>query len=204
MRRVLLSLKRQWVEALLAVALGVLCWQVRSATAPTEPGGAEMVLKAEQGTASLALRNADFPQTFISSIRVDLTSPNHWVRVSWSGPQADGQETGLFRSSPGAGLGDNDCNDMAESNRGGSRCTPKGRHMVEGFGDFLPSIPACEFVTWIHSSREIALHSHSLVPDHPASSGCVRMEEPAAQLIHNNARAGVTEVIVDGMWTSPP
>jgi hypothetical protein len=77
-----------------------------------------------------------------------------------------------------------------------SVCTPKGVWMVEGFGDFMPSAQGCKFVTWFHSSREIALHSHADVPDYPASRGCVRLSQHAAQLIHNNAVAGRTRVIV--------
>ncbi|MGQ0601067.1 MAG: hypothetical protein ACT4QE_05145, partial [Anaerolineales bacterium] len=151
MKRLLLSLKRQRVEILLAVALGFLCVQVHSITSPA-PSGAEMVLDAEQGRAEMSLRHANYPGTYISSIHIDVTSPNHWVRLTWSGPQAAEQEAGPFRSSPGAGLGENDCNDVAESNRGGSRCTPKGRRIVEGFGDCLPSTPAFRYVTWFHSS----------------------------------------------------
>lgn len=196
------SLRRQWVEALLAGALGVLCMQLYWARRPA-PAAAEMVLDAADGTADMSLRNADFPRTHVAAIDVDLTSPNHFVRLTWAGPQAARQESGPFRSSPGRGRGDNNCDDAAESNRGGSHCTPKGTRTIEGFGDALPSIPSCKFVTWIHSSREIALHSHAIVPDHPTSGGCIRLESHAAQLIHNNAVAGKTAVNVGGKWTAP-
>jgi hypothetical protein len=193
--------RRQWLEGLLAAALGLLSLQLYLARRPAPPVPAEMVLHAEQGSADMSLSNADFPRTFIRSIHVDLTSPNHWVELTWSGPHTAEQETGPFHSSPGRGRGDNNCDDDDESNRGGSKCTPKGRHIVEAFGDRMPSIPSCRFVTWIHSSREIALHSHSHVPPYPASSGCIRLKEHAAQLIHNNAIAGETEVVIDGEWT---
>ena len=49
--------------------------------------------------------------------------------------------------------------------------------------------------------RAIAIHAHPNIPNYPASSGCVRLEEHAAKLIHNNSIAGVTQVIVDGTWT---
>ncbi|HMO84574.1 MAG TPA: hypothetical protein PKC18_06595 [Lacipirellulaceae bacterium] len=196
--------RRQWLEGLLAAALGLLAVQIYWARRPAAAPGAEMVLRAEQGSADLSLRNADFPRTFLRTVHVDLTSPRHEVTLVWAGPAAAEQETGPFRSSPGQGRDGVDCDDVLQSNRGGSCCTPKGRRVVEGFGDFLPSIPSCRFVTWIHSSREVALHSHSDVPPWPASSGCVRLPEHAAQLIHNNAIAGRTEVIVAGRWTARP
>jgi hypothetical protein len=194
---------RQWLEGLLAAALGLLAVQIYWARQRSEAAPAEMVLHAEQGAADMSLRNVDFPRTFISSVHIDLTSPHQWVELTWTGPHAGEQETGPFHSSPGRGRGDNNCDDCDESNRGGSHCTPKGRRLVEGFGDFMPSSSSFKFVTWIHSSREIALHSHRDVPDYPASSGCIRLDEHAAQLIHNNAIAGQTEVVVEGTWALP-
>ncbi len=151
-----------------------------------------------------SLRNSDYPNTFISAIQVDLTSPNHWVRLSWTGPQAASQPTGPYHSSPGRGTGTNNCDDAVESNRDGSNCTPKGVKTVEGFSDFLPSHPACKFVTWFQRAREIAFHSHSDVPNYPASHGCVRLDVATAQLIHDNAKSGSTTVSVTGVWTRPP
>jgi hypothetical protein len=170
--------------------------RARPAAAPASP---KTDLFAH-GRASKSRRNRDFPTTFIRRIHVDLTSPNHWVELTWSGPAASRQETGPFRSSPGAGLGGNDCDDLRECNRSGSNCTPKGMHAVEAFSDYLPSEPSCRYVTWFMLSREIALHSHRNVPRYPASHGCVRLDEHAAQLIHNNSLIGETEVLVDGTW----
>jgi hypothetical protein len=147
-----------------------------------------------------SLRNADFPRTYISSIRVDLTSPNHWVRLTWSGPDADSQETGPFHSSPGRGLGNNDCDDVDESNRDGSNCTPKGTMQVQGFSESMPMYSHCRHVTWFQIARGIAFHYYPTVPNYPASHGCVRLDAHAAQLIHNNAKIGATEVVVDGKW----
>jgi len=155
----------------------------------------------DRSNADLSQRNADFPRTYIESIHVDLTSPHHWVRLQWTGPEADLQEIGPFRSSPGSGLGHNNCDDTEESQRNGSNCTPKGENVVEGFSDYLPSVPRCEFVTWFHLARQIAFHSHWQVPHRPASHGCVRLNMHAAQLIHNNARIGRTRVLVDGTWS---
>jgi L,D-transpeptidase catalytic domain len=203
MTKLFLAINRQWREAILAAGLGALCLQLHLANAPAMPSTSEMVLRAEQGRSDMSLRNPGFPNTFISSIHVDLTSPNHWLRLSWSGPQASHPEAGPFHSSPGGGLGTNDCNDISESNRGGSKCTPKGTRRVEGFSDTMSTVRNCKFVTWFHSSREIALHSYPYVPRYPASSGCIRLSEHAAQLIHNNSLVGKTEVIVDGTWTNP-
>jgi hypothetical protein len=49
------------------------------------------------------LRNPDFPRTYISRIHLDLASPNHFVNLVWTGPNASRQQSGPFRSSPGAG-----------------------------------------------------------------------------------------------------
>lgn len=150
--------------------------------------------------ASLALRNPDYPNTYIIAISVDLSSPNHWVRLSWTGSHAGEMRSGPFHSSPGAGTGANNCDDETESRREGSNCTPKGGRTVEGFSDNLGSHPSCRFVTWFDRSRGIAFHSHTDVPNYPASHGCVRLAEEIAQLIHNNAVAGKTTVTVGGTW----
>jgi hypothetical protein len=158
-------------------------------------------LSVEQtATADTSLRNSDYPRTYISSIRVDLASPNHWVRLTWSGPDAASQETGPFHSSPGRGLGTNNCDDADESNRFDSNCTPKGTRRVEGFSNTMPTYSHCRFVTWFQISRGIAFHSYPSVPNYPASHGCVRLNEHAAQLIHNNSKIGETEVTVEGKW----
>jgi len=162
-----------------------------------------MILKVAWNMTT-SLRNRDFPNTYISSIQVDLTSPQHWVRLVWTGLQAADQPTGPYHSSPGKGTGTNNCDDVVESNRDGSNCTPKGTRIVEGFDDHLPSYPNCKFVTWFQRSREIAFHSHSDVPFYPASHGCVRLEAPVAQLIHDNAKIGITSVVISGTWTPPP
>jgi hypothetical protein len=154
----------------------------------------------QTATTDTSLRNEDYPRTYISSIRVDLTSPNHWVRLTWSGPDAASQETGPFHSSPGRGLGTNDCDDEAESNRVDSNCTPKGTMRVQGFSNTMPTYSHCRFVTWFLIPRGIAFHSYPSVPNYPASHGCVRLNEHAAQLIHNNSKIGETEVIVGGRW----
>jgi L,D-transpeptidase catalytic domain len=199
-----LAYKRNWLELPLAIALGLLCLQIFLSRKPARSTSSEMVLHAEQGQADMALRNADFPRTFVGSIRVDLTSPKHEVRLIWSGPESAAQPTGPFHSSPGKGSGDNNCDAWEESNRGGSKCTPKGTRLVEGFSDYMPSTHLCRFVTWFHTSREIAFHSHVDVPTYPASNGCVRLDEFAAQLIHNNSLVGRTQVIVGGTWTKAP
>jgi hypothetical protein len=60
------------------------------------------------------LRNSDFPETYIQQIAVKLDDPDHPVTLTWTGPQAAEQETGPFRSSPGAGLKGLNCDDTAQ------------------------------------------------------------------------------------------
>src|SRR5438128_9767236 len=48
------------------------------------------------------LRNDDFPQTYIQEISVTPDDPDHGLTLSWTGPNSDAQETGPFRTSPGA------------------------------------------------------------------------------------------------------
>jgi len=199
-----LSLRRQWLDMLLVVALALLSIQLYLVSVESGIETSEMMLRANQGVSDMALRNADFPRTYIATVHVDLTSPNHWVELDWTGPMAASQERGPFQSSPGRGTGDNNCDDVAESNRGQSQCTPKGKRVIEGFSDHMRSARNMKFVTWINAAREIGLHSHPEVPVYPASIGCVRLNEHAAQLIHNNSVVGKTEVIVEGTWTPPP
>jgi hypothetical protein len=159
--------------------------------------------EADVGDADMSMRVVDFPATYISAIRVSLLSPDHSIELEWTGPSAASQECGPFRSSPGRGVG-YDCDSTAESQRDGSCCTPKGDRYVEGFNDYLNSVPECKFATWFHVPREIAIHSHPVVPNFPASHGCIRTGERAAHLIHNNSIRGVTKVHVNGKWTAPP
>lgn len=188
----------------MAIALGALALQLFVLRAPEHPTESEIMQRAEDGDADMSLRNANFPNTFISAVQLDLTSPNHWVRLDWTGPRATDQEAGPFHSSPGGGNGENDCDDPGECLRNGSNCTPKGTRTVEAFSDHMSSARSFKFVTWFHANREISFHSHPQIPDYPASHGCVRLEEHAAQLIHNNSIVGRTKVIVGGTWTPPP
>jgi hypothetical protein len=150
-------------------------------------------------------RNGDFPNTYIQAISVRLEDPDHPVTLAWTGPHASAQETGPFRSSPGAGLRGLNCDNTATSRRGGSHCTPKGTFSVTGFAPQLNSHPEAKDVTWFVPARGIALHYYPSVPKYAASHGCVRLEtRRVAQLIQNNSRAGITQVIVDGTWTKPP
>ncbi len=149
-------------------------------------------------------RNDDFPNTFIQTISVRLEDPDHPLRLTWAGPKASGQATGPFRSSPGAGLSGLNCNDVATSRRNGSNCTPKGTFTVTGFAPHLNSHAEATDVTWFVPERGIAFHFYPSVPTFAASHGCVRLESrKIAQLIQNNSRAGITGVVVDGVWTKP-
>ena len=150
------------------------------------------------------LRNDDFPQTYIEQISVSLDDPDHSLTLTWTGPSADGQETGPFHTSPGAGMRGLNCDDEATSRRSGSKCTPKGTYPVQGFQRRLNSDARAEYVTWFKQSRGIALHYFPVVPAYPASHGCVRLESKhVAQLIQSNSRVGNTQVVVSGTWTKP-
>jgi hypothetical protein len=150
------------------------------------------------------LRNSDFPNTYIQQISVQLDDPDHSVTLIWTGPQAAAQESGPFRSSPGAGLKGLNCDDPATSLRSGSKCTPKGTFTVSGFQDHLNSDSRASVVTWFLRPRGIALHYFPTVPQYAASHGCVRLEEKrVAQLIQSNSRVDLTNVVIAGVWTKP-
>src|SRR5882757_156028 len=150
-------------------------------------------------------RNDDFPQTYIQQISVSLDDPDHSLTLTWTGPKADSQETGPFRTSPGAGLKGLNCDDDATSRRSGSKCTPKGTRPVQGFQRRLNSEPRATYVTWFMQSRGIALHYFPSVPEYAASHGCVRIElQDVARLVQDNSLVDDTQVIVSGTWTKPP
>jgi hypothetical protein len=164
-----------------------------------------MISPTTESNGAHGLRTADFPNTFIAQILVSLDDPDHWVKLAWAGPNAQSQEAGPFRSSPGAGLEGINCDDVEASQKDGSRCTPKGTHLVQGFANHLNDDPRATHVTWFVEEREIGLHYYPSVPPYAGSHGCVRLEtDHAAQLIFDNAVEGVTSVIVEGTWTKPP
>ena len=150
------------------------------------------------------LRNDDSSQTYIREISVSLDDPDHWLTLTWTGPNADSQETGPFRTSPGAGLRGLNCDNEATSRRSGSKCTPKGTYPVQGFQRRLNSDSRATYVTWFMQRRGIALHYFPIVPKYAASHGCVRIEsEDVARLIQKNSRVDETQVVVSGTWTKP-
>jgi hypothetical protein len=155
-------------------------------------------------SAAPALRNSGFPNTYIQQISVQLDDPDHSVTLTWTGPQAAAQETGPFRSTPGAGLKGLNCDDAATSHRSGSKCTPKGTFVVSGFQDRLNTDSRATDVTWFVRQRGIALHYFPSVPKYAASHGCVRLEEKrVAQLIQSNSRIDLTNIVIEGVWTKP-
>src|SRR6267378_1063192 len=167
------------------------------------PGGEtwQALLQAAGGT--YPLPNGD-PQTYIKEISVSLDDPDHWLTLTWTGPNADSQETGPFRTSPGAGLRGLNCDDETTSRRSGSKCTPKGTYPVQGFQRRLNSDSRATYVTWFMQRRGIALHYFPIVPDYAASHGCVRIEsEDVARLIQDNSLVDETQVVVSGTWTKP-
>jgi hypothetical protein len=159
----------------------------------------------QQRSTTYPMRNDDFPETYIEQISVSLDDPDHSLTLTWTGPNADGQETGPFRTSPGAGLKGLNCDNETTSRRSGSKCTPKGTYPVQGFQYQLNSDARAKYVTWFMQRRGIALHYFPSVPKYPASHGCVRIESTrVAQLIRYNSKVGDTQVVVSGTWTKPP
>jgi len=173
-----------------------------------EPGGQTWpaLLQAGRPAAdpSHPFRNDDFPQTYIQQVSVSLDDPDHSLTLTWTGPKADSQERGPFRTSPGAGLKGLNCDDDATSRRSGSKCTPKGTRSVQGFARRLNSDSRATYVTWFMQSRGIALHYFPSVPEYAASHGCVRIESvDVARLIQDNSIVDDTQVVVSGTWTKP-
>jgi peptidoglycan hydrolase-like protein with peptidoglycan-binding domain len=173
-----------------------------------EPGGQtwQALLQAGQvADPSHPFRNDDFPQTYIQQISVSLDDPDHSLTLTWTGPKADGQQTGPFRTSPGAGLKGFNCDNDSTSRRSGSKCTPKGTRSVEGFARRLNSDSRATYVTWFMQSRGIAFHYFPSVPEYAASHGCVRIElVDVARLIQDNSLVDDTAVVISGTWTKPP
>ncbi len=122
------------------------------------------------------LRNADYPATHIAKIQVSLDGPDHLVTLEWEGPHAQEGETGPFRSSPGAGILGHNCDDPAASQHSGSKCTPKGTFLVEGFEAHLNDDPRAVHVTWFKRDRDIGLH---FFPEVPPLRGFARLRAPA-------------------------
>ena len=152
----------------------------------------------------LAMRNPDFPETYIEAVHIDLSHPADGVRIKWAGPHAADGPTGPWCFTPGKGGVGLDCDDDVESNIVDSRCTPKGVFPVVGFADHLRLTPICLYATWVlYAPRFIAIHSHTQLPKTPASSGCIRMPYSTAKLIHNNSKVGVTLIHIYGTWQSP-
>ncbi len=142
----------------------------------------------------------DFPETYISEIHVDLTSPNHPVTLTWTGPNAKRGEAGPFRSSPGAGRCHLDCDDEGTSRVYGSKCTPKGTHVVQGYNCDFPG--PSHTASYIDMERDIALHYHPFIPSFPVSSGCIHLDlHPARLIFDNSRRGGLTKVHVTGQWS---
>ena len=151
-------------------------------------------------------RNDDFPQTFIQQVSVSLDDPDHSLTLTWTGPKADTQEKGPFRTSPGAGLKGLNCDDDATSgSQLRKKCTPKGtlfqcRASNEG------SIAILELRTLRGLSKAEALRFTisplCLSPRPPTAVYSIELVD-VARLIQDNSLVDDTEVVVSGTWTKP-
>jgi hypothetical protein len=148
-----------------------------------------------------SVRIADYPNTYIDQVNVDLTSPDHHVSLTWAGPNQASGDVGPFHSSPGAGRCDVDCDDAATSTTAGTMCTPKGsgHKVTSNTKCALGGHPDAEYPTYFQRAG-IALHSYPQVPNHPASHGCVRLSLGTAQLIQENSINNKSTVNVTGTW----
>ncbi len=154
--------------------------------------------------------NIDFPNTRLTRVTIDLTSAT--LSLAWHNPTGLLLPTGPYRISAGAGCCCVDCNDETVSRTSESLCTPKGTFFVNGKGYVLSN------TSWAHnptyfSRAGIAIHAGPL-PPYPASHGCVRTEEEASEIIHDNAVYSATyaanlshslperrtEIVVQGTW----
>ena len=145
----------------------------------------------------------------ISSIEVNIhTNAFTDVNLTWKN-LASGTTvpTNPLHGSPGAGLcsmkfkGEKkarpvDCSDVSDSNTADTRCTPIGDFKIQGHACALGDDKNATRVSWFKIDRAIAFHNYPSVPPFPASHGCVRMEPPNGDWIHDNTIAGVTEVHV--------
>src|SRR5215472_16741894 len=61
---------------------------------PVKMSAAAALASQPQAQASHPLRNDDFPDTYIQQISVSMDDPNHWLTLTWTGPNANSQETG--------------------------------------------------------------------------------------------------------------
>src|SRR5438094_3941646 len=157
-----------------------------------------------QALASHPFRNDDFPQTYIQQISVRLDDPDHPLTLTWTGSNAASQQTGPFRTSPGAGLRGLNCDNDATSRRSGSKCTPKGIYPVQGFQRSLNSDSRATYVTWFMQRRGIALHYFPIVPAYAASHGCVPIQSvDVARLMQDASLVVNTQLVVSGAGTQP-
>ena len=139
-----------------------------------EPDGQTWQALLQAGSAgsdpSHPFRNDDFPQTYIQQISVSLDDPDHSLTLTWTGPKADSQEAGPFRTSPGAGLKGLNCDDDATSRRSVQNVLRKERVQWKASNEGLTANLVLRTCTWFMQSRGIALHYFPSVPESAASS----------------------------------
>ncbi len=137
-------------------------------------------------------------ETYISKVNVDLWKQE--VTLEWTGSNAASQKKGPFHCTPGAGIEDVNCDDVATSQKANTDCTPKGEFPVLWHDRKFDKYPEAEWVTrFQEASRGIALHYFPRVPEYPSSHGCVRIaNKEAAKLIHDNTKPQKSIVKVHG------
>ena len=136
--------------------------------------------------------------TYISKVSVDLWKQA--ITLTWAGPDAHHQPRGPFHCSPGKGITGISCDLTMTSRRANTNCTPKGEWTVLGYQRRFIAYPEAEWVTQFQSlERGIAFHYYPVVPQYPASHGCVRIADyEIARLIYNKTEPLKTKVVVHG------
>jgi hypothetical protein len=144
----------------------------------------------------ITTRKNNMASTYISTITVDLWKQA--ITLAWAGPDAARQPQGPFHCAPGKGLPGVNCDNAATSRSGNTNCTPKGEWTVLGYQRRFLDFPEAEWVTQFQSlERGIALHYYPVVPQSPASHGCVRVADYAiAKLMYDRSEPNLTRVIV--------
>lgn len=136
--------------------------------------------------------------TYISEVSVDLWKQA--ITLTWAGADAHHQPQGPFHCSPGKGLAGISCDRETTSRRANTNCTPKGEWTVLGYQRRFIAYPEAEWVTQFQSlERGIAFHYYPVVPQYPASHGCVRVADyEIAKLIYDKTEPLKTKVVVHG------
>ncbi len=143
-------------------------------------------------------------ETYISKVKVDLWKQQ--ITLEWIGSQAATQPKGPFHCAPGRGIDGLSCDDIVTSQSVNTFCTPKGDWKVIGHLRYFEAHPEAKWVTLFQNPhRGIGLHYYPVVPQYPASDGCVRIANCAiARQIWEKTKTNITIISVEGELRPEP